>query len=1102
MSFTTLSNRSRTLVGKVLAVAAFLLVGLTTFAQVTTSTISGLVTDARGEALIGATVVATHVPSGTRYGTATNPAGRYTLPAVRVGGPFSITVTYTGFEAQTQDNIFTNLGVASNVNFNLIESGISIGEVTVLANRADLFSSQRTGAASTFDQRVVSSVPAIGSRSINSVTKYNPNGDGRSFGAQDSRLNNVTIDGSVFNNGFGLGSEAQAGGRTGSTAISLDAIEEIQVNVAPYDVRQTGFVGAGINAVTRSGTNELQGSAYTFLRSANLYGNKARDVNVSTTPFQENVYGARIGGPILKNKIFFFANYEAVRNTSPATPWVAAGSTNPGQVTRVLKSDLDSVSRVLFDRFGYETGPYEAYNNETKSDKFLARLDFNLNERNKLMLRYTHHDSQADINISNSSSLGTGNRTTNINSMSYQNAGYIIGDNTRSIVAELNSTFSDRISNLFSVGYDYQNEDRQYKGALFPTIDILKDNITYISTGFDPFTPKNQLSYGTFHITNNVSYYAGKHTITAGVNYERFKSNNLFFPGSNGVYVFNSLEDFFTAVRGDSVGLARFQYRYSALPNAADPLQVLKVNKYDVYAQDQIQVSSRFTLTAGIRASYIDLGATESLENTVLRDSTFLDLNGNPLKINTSKIPDPQILLEPRLGFNYDVTGRKTTQIRGGVGVFTGRPPFVWLSNQIGNNGVLTGFIDPTNPNERNTARYPLVADATVFTPATPTLPSTFEIAITDNDYRYPQVLKANVAVDQKLPFNLVATAEFIYTKNLNAVLYYNANSRPALDTFTGPDQRPRFPGTVGSTSQFSAPTRVVSNVSSAVVMSTTNQGDYMGATFKLEYPERNGLYGMFAYTYSRARDLMSAGSIAAGSWTGARSVNGNNQLDLAFANADVPHRLISLLSYRTNFGDKRGGATQFTIGYEGIQNNRFSYTYAGDMNGDGVTNNDLFFVPEKATDLVFENYTVGGVTYTPAQQAAFLEEYINQDEYLNSRRGQYTERNGGILPMLHRFDLSVSRDFYLTIGGKRNALQFRVDVFNVGNMINSDWGVGRRFIATAPLTSRGVDTDGTTPRYRVAQQLVSQSTRRTTDWGASVNDVWNLQFGIRYTFN
>lgn len=1100
MNFATLTYFAAVRMRKGLVLAALLLGGLTAFAQVTTSTITGTVTDTRGEALVGVTVVATHLPSGTRYGTTTNASGRYTLPAVRVGGPFTITATYTGFEPATQENIYTNLGVASNVNFQMKDAGVTLEEVTVRAVRADLFSSERTGAASTFSERVVTSVPAIGSRAISSVTKYNPNGDGRSFGAQDARLNNFTIDGSVFNNGFGLGAEAQAGGRTGSTAISLDAIEEVQVNVAPYDVRQTGFVGAGINAVTRSGTNEFQGSAYGFRRSANMYGNKARTENVVSTQFSENIYGARIGGPIIKNKVFFFLSGEVVGKSEPATPWVASGSTNPGQVTRVLKSDIDSVSKVLFDRFGYVTGPYEAYNLATDSRKFLARLDFNLSDRHKLMLRYTHHDSEAEINISNSASLGFGNRRTNINSMSFQNSGYLQQDNTRSIVAELNSMFGDRISNLLSVGYDYQNEDRGDIGQLFPTVDILKDNLTYISAGFDPFTPKNRLNYGTFHVTNNVSIYAGKHTFMVGANYERFKSNNLFFPGSHGVYIFNSLQDFFGAVRGETVPLRRFQYRYSALPGGADPLQVLQADKIDLYAQDQISIGN-LTLTAGVRGSYITLSSPQALTNQAVLDSTFLDLNGNPLKVNTGQLPKPQLLWEPRLGFNYDVAGRKTTQFRGGVGIFTGRPPYVWLSNQIGNNGILTGFIDVSNT---NTGVYPLVPTEEVirrFTPETPTLPTTFEIAFTDEDYRFPQVLKANFAIDQKLPLNLVATAEVIYTKNINAVLYYNANSKPAIGNFAGPDQRPRFPGTPGSTTQLPPATRVVSNVSSLAVLTTTNEGDYIGATFKLEYPERKGMYGMFAYTYSRARDLMSAGSIALGSWTSARSVNGNNRLDLAFADRDVPHRLIGLLSYRANFGEKRGGSTQFTIGYEGIQTNRFSYTYAGDMNGDGVVGNDLLFVPEKASDLRFEQFTSNNITYTPEQQAAFFEEYINNDKYLSSRRGQYTERNGGLRPMLHRFDLAVSRDFFITVGGKRNALQFRVDVFNVGNLINSNWGVGQRIVANVPLISRSVGQDGV-PVYRVASQLLSPTTRRTTDWSATIDDVWNLQVGIRYTFN
>lgn len=1094
--------------GKGLMFLAFLLCGITAFSQVTTSTITGSVNDSKGEALVGATVVATHVPSGTRYGTATNASGRFTLPAVRVGGPFTVIVSYTGFESQTRENLYTNLGTATNVNFSLQEAGVMVDEVTILANRNDIFSSDRTGAATTFSTSQLTSLPTIGSRSINSITKYNPNGNGSSFGGQDSRLNNFTIDGSVFNNGFGLGSDAQAGGRTGSTAISLDAIAELQVNVAPFDVRQSGFVGSGINAITRSGTNEFSGSAYYNFRNntSTFNGTKAAGAPVAIGKFDEKVYGARLGGPIIPNKLFFFVNGEMVRRTEPATTFVPNGSTLPGTVTRVEESDLIELSNFLRDKYRYETGAYQGYDNATTSDKFLARLDYNLNDNHKLTVRYTFHNSEADQLISNSASLGNGTRRTNTNSMSYENAGYIILDNTRSIVAEWNGTFSEKIHNNFIIGYDKQNEDRKYKGAFFPTVDILDDNNTYISFGFDPFTPNNQLNYGTFHVTNNTSFYMNKHTVTVGANYEYYKSNNLFFPGSNGVYIFNSLADFYAAANSDAdtspVAIRRFQYRYSALEGAADPLQILKVNKIDLYGQDEFQVSNNFKMLFGLRASAISFAQT-SIENPTITAQDYVDEDGNAgYKINTGQLPETKILWEPRLGFNWDVTGKKMTQIRGGAGIFTGRPPYVWVSNQIGNNGVLTGFIDVSN-----TTQYKFTPDASIFTPATPTLPSTFDIAATDADYKFPQILKTNLAIDQKLPIGLILSGELIVNKNINAVRYFDANLKNSASNFTGPDTRPRFAGS-------SSANRINSNVSRAAVMTTTNEGSYLGATFKLEYPVQKGFYGMVAYTYSRAKDIMSAGSIASGSWTGARSVNGNNRLDLAFADQDLPSRLVGVLSYRLEYGDRFDGATQFSLGYTaeprgfnpdpGISTSRYSYSIAGDMNADGVTNNDLLFVPNDASDLTFVPLTASGVTYSPEEQATAFDAYIDQDDYLSSRRGQYAERNGARFPIQHRIDLSVVQEFGIKVGGKRNALQFRVDIINFTNLLNDDWGVGDVLVSNRPLSFVSTTAEGV-PTYRIATQVIEGKQvpiRDTFIKGASPFDVWNAQIGLRYIFN
>jgi Carboxypeptidase regulatory-like domain len=1114
--------------GKALLLLAFLMSGLSVFAQVTTSTVSGTVSDKSGTPLIGATVVATHVPSGTRYGTATNASGRYVLPAVRVGGPFSIAVSYTGYEPSTRDGIYTSLGTAANIDFSLEEAGTTLGEVTVVATRSDIFSNDRTGAATTFARNQLASIPTVGSRTINSITKYNPNGNGNSFGAQDSRLNNFTIDGSQFNNGFGLGSDAQAGGRTGSTAISLDAIEELQVNVAPFDVRQSDFVGTGMNAVTRSGTNSFMGTAFTSLRKADttgiFNGTKIGDVKPNIGNFQEQVYGLSIGGPIIKNKLFFFVNGEIVRNTSPATTFVSAGGPldNGGtNVTRVKYQDLLDLSNFLRDKYRYETGAFEDYDNENKSDKFLVRLDYNVNANNKLTLRYAHHNSTSDQLISNSASLGFGNRRTNNNSMAYENAGYIIGDNTRSAALELNTTVSDKVHNSFLVSYDYQNEDRQYKGAFFPTVDIKEGANTYISFGFDPFTPSNKLSYGTFQATNNVSIYRDRHTYTIGAKYEHYTSDNLFFPGANGVYIFDSLAQFYAAANNaldnpgtntTTVPYNRFQFRYSALPGAEEPLQTLKVNRFSLYGQDEFQINKQLRFSYGIRAGVIVFEET-GLSNPAVDALSYVDGEGNRgYEVKTGKLPDAKLLMEPRMGFNWDVMGKKKTQVRGGSGVFTGRPPYVWVSNTIGNNGVLTGFIDVSG---NGTLPYKFTPETNVFIPATPTLPSTFDIAATDNNYRFPQVWKNNLAIDQKLPFGLIATVELMYNRNVNAINYFDANLEPATGKFSGPDNRPRFPasGVSGSSNQDKA-VRINDNISRAVVMTTTNEGYYKAATLKLEYPNKKGLFGMVAHTFSQAKDLMSAGSIASGSWTSARSVNGNNSLELGFADQDAPGRTVGMLGYRLEYGGNFGGATAVTLGYVGerrgfnssigINTARYAYSYGGDMNGDRVSNNDLLYVPNNASELVFDPLTVNGITFSPADQAAAFEAFIEQDDYLKTRRGQYAERNGALFPVLHRFDFSVTQEFFIKVGGKRNTIQLRADILNAANLLNTEWGLGNNLVTDRPLNFSAVTADGT-PKYRMATTGTGTNTKLLTSsisQSKTQFDTWAAQFGIRYIFN
>jgi hypothetical protein len=1097
------------------------------YSQVTTSGISGTVKSTSGKGLIGVNVVVIHQPTGTKYSAITNNTGGFAMSAVRPGGPYVVKVSFVGYRSTEITDVNAPLGNSVSLDIVIEDEVSALKEVVVTKTKSNgVFSKGRTGASQQFSNRQINAVPVIGSRSINSITKYNANaGGGGSFGGQDSRLNNFTIDGSVFNNGFGLGSDAQAGGRTGSTAISLDAIEQLQVSIAPFDVRQSGFTGTGINGVTRSGTNEIEGSVYHSFRSnkKDFVGTKAGEVRIVPATFNEKIWGARIGAPIIKDKLFFFGNFETIDNLSPATTWTSANSPVGGtQVSAPTYDQMQALSDFMKNKFNYTTGPWENFDAAKISKKFLAKIDWNINDNNKFSVRYVHHDSSSDELTSNSSSLGFGNRRTNVNSMSFKNSGYVVEDNTRSIVVQLDTKLSETWSNNFIAGYDKQIEDRSLQGGgFFPTIDIKNGqpniaptpgytvgNTNFISLGLDPFTQGNKLNYSTLHFTDNVTKYLGQHTLLFGVNYEHFKSENLFFSGSNGVFIFNSLDEFYNAANeslalGGAPSVAnlpvRTQFRYSALPGGVEPLQVLKSDKIDVYVQDEIKVSDQLKLTVGVRATRV------SFENTAIENPAVTNMSfANGQKWSTGDMPNTQYLFEPRVGFNLDVTGDATTQVRGGTGIFTGRPPLVFLSNAIGNNGVLTGVVDASDA-AVGSGGYGFTANpGQYFTPATPTLPSTFDLAFTDKKYKFPQVWKTTIAVDQKLPLGFVGTIEGIFSKNINEVGYYNANFENPVGTINGPDNRPLFAGNDNGV-------RINNNVSNAIVLNNTNKGYFYSTTFKLEYPYRKGLWGSLSYTHSQANDLLSAGATASGTWQQARSVNGNNDLPLGLSNNNTPHRYVGIVGYKIEYGGKAGAATSINLGYIGEQGSPFTYAYGGDLNGDRISGNDLLFVPNKATDLRFSpiSQNLGGssiVLYTEAQQQEAFDKFIDQDSYLSTRRGQYVEKNKNILPMLHRVDLSLTQDFFIKIAGKKNSFQFRADILNFTNFLNRDWGISQRAgtnilaVAQAPSSSNNF-----TPFYTLGLQTDNEGkrflARDSFQKNASISDVWQAQFTLRYTF-
>lgn len=1089
---------------------------LPNFAQVTTSEMAGRIVNEQGQPLEGVAVEAIHTPSGTTYTAVTNGAGRFAIAGMRVGGPYTVKASQAGFKDQTTENLQLSLGTAATVNFTL---GTAISEtVTVEAGDNEIFSESRTGAATSISTPLVESLPTI-SRRINDFTRLTPqSGGGGTFAGQDNRLNNITVDGSNFNNSFGLG--GQPGDRTGVSPISLDAIEAIQVNVAPYDVRQGNFVGAGVNTVTRSGTNTYSGSAYYMFRKPNLVGREAGDNAFNPGDFSYKNWGLRLGGPLPffnfgeggpqyisgKNKLFFFASYENEYLAQPATTWLANTGSQPvtGNVTRVAASDLNGLSSYLAQNFGYQTGPYQGYTQTTPAKKFLLRGDYNINSTNRLSLRYIFLDSNTDVLLSNSSSLGFGTRRTNPNSMSFQNSDYQILENIRSYVAEWNSAISSTVSNNLIVGYTKQDESRASRGSYFPFVDILLSGSTYTSFGYEPFTPNNELRYNSLQVQDNLTFYKGSHTIATGFSFERYQSENVFFSGAQSVYVYNSLADFYTDANGylanpnrttSPVSLRRFQVRWSNIPGLDKPLQPLKVNYFGVYGQDTWKVKDNLSLTLGLRTD-VPFFAETGFANAQAAGFTFRDENGAGVQYRTDKLPDANLLWSPRAGFNWTPFGNERFQVRGGTGIFTARPAYVWISNQIGNNGVITGFESVDNTTARpfnpNTERYKP-------TNVTGAPASSYELALTEPSFKFPQIWRSSLATDVKIPFGLVGTAEFIYSKDVNGIYYINANLPTPDSAFSGVDSRPRWvsdkcPTITGTqTNQINCP------VTNAIVLKNQNVGKTWNAAFSIEKPYSKGLWFKAAYSYGESRNTVDPGSVAFGSWNNNQHSGNPNNPGLGYSFASAGHRIFGTASYRKEYF--KFGATTVSAFWETRTGGNGSYVFSGDLNGDGGTSNDLIYIPRDTSEMNFETFTASGATFTAAQQAAAWDAFINQNPYLSKNRGKYAERGAAFLPLISSLDFSLSQDLIVKLFNTQHRFQLRADVLNFGNLLNSNWGVGQGFNSLQPLIARGADSQGRALyRFRnVGSSLIGPNAFIPT---AGTNDVYRIQIGFRYIFN
>lgn len=1081
---------------------------------VTTAAMNGLVTDDTGEVLPGANVVAVHEPSGTRYAAITNNEGRYFLANLRVGGPYTIRISYVGYEDVVIPGI--NLSLGQNLTRNVVlKSGIDLKEIEILGKVDPTFNSDRTGAATNINEEALNNLPTI-SRSLNDFTRLTPQSNGTSFGGRDNRFNNYTIDGNIYNNNFGLGTSQFLGGNP----ISLDVVEEVQVNLAPYDVRQGGFTGANVNAITKSGTNQWRGSVYQLYRNEKMTGDKIGDTRLNVSETFTSIRGLTVGGPIIKNKLFFFAGYEKETADAPGDQRLAArpGLPPDGQtVSRVTAEQAEFVRRRIQELYGYDPGAFENVPFENGAERLNVRLDFNINTNNKLMLRYNKFSSDRTVQINGNSIRGlpASERFTNTNrfgieALTFANANYLTGSDVESVVAELNSVFGGKFSNNLNIGYTSSFDGRRIPGGQnpFPMIEVMEPDASgnllyFMSLGDELFSVGNELQNNIFNITNNLTYFGNKHTITAGFNFEYMTFGNGFNPTWHSWYRFKTYQSFVDAVinrnpavlpDGFAIGLTYDKNNPTALP-----LDETAFAQLGLYVQDELFVKPNLKITAGLRVDMpffpIDLPRNPTVEAANFRIPNPR-AEGEFITPDVSQLPGINPLISPRIGFNYDINGDQSIQLRGGTGFFSGRMPFVWISNQVNANGVTRAELGLL-PNQWGTPGRPqwqgFQPDVNFYRPdpndITPTVPA--QLNITDPDFKFPQVWRSNVAVDAKLPFGVVGGLEAIYSRDYNQPLAVNLAHNPTgqFANVAGnqyPLYQQQLPGVTGS------PLREV------YFLTNINSGDYMALTATLSKDFGKGFFYSFAYTRSRVRDYgLIGGSQAQSLWPNVAILDRNNP-ETGFGRFDQPNRIVSYVSFDTRFLNSKNN-TRFTLFYDGGEQGRYSYTYSGNM-GDGAGVR-LMYVPRTFEEAQLINFTSGGRVITAQEQWAALDAYINQNPYLSSMRGQITERNGAKLPWLHRFDFRMVQDFLLGKDENSNKLQFTLDVLNVGNLINSEWGVGQSTIQRNLMQYRGRDAQGNAQFTANFQPSTSRFPQESFQPIFSLNQTWTAQAGIRYIF-
>jgi len=1085
-----------------------MLAGTLAYAQVTTSSMNGRVADEKGEPVVGAAVVATHEPSGTVYGAIVNQNGQYTINGMRAGGPYKVEVSSVGYNSLLFKDVTLQLAETYNLSATLKESTEFLEQVVVIGTAKSKFSNERTGAATNIDNSQIASLPTV-SRSITDVTRLSPyGGNGMSFAGADGRTANFTVDGANFNNNFGLSEKLPGGG----SPISIDAIEEMQVVISPFDVRQTNFIGGGINAITKSGTNTFKGTAYVYHKNENLRGDAicGEQITGARAKDRTTTYGFTLGGPIVKNKLFFFVNYEYVKTPTIANRWRGSedGKDDANNyISRTKLSDLQKVSDFVKDKYGYDTGSYTNFPADESNQKILARIDWNINDKNHLAVRYNYTLNRG-WNAPNKTSMDGGTRAsgarTSQYSMSFANSMYAIDNSVHSISLDLNSRITDNLSNQFLATFSKLDDTRSTGSSEFPFIDILDGSgQNYMALGYELFSWNNAVHNTIANVRDDLTWYLGNHKVTGGLRYEYQMADNAYMRNGTGYYRYSSLDDFLNGAAPEIVNLT---YGYNGEKN---PAARVRFSQASIYAQDEWSVRENFKLTYGVRFDGLFFNNKD-----VVTNNAILKLNYYPkakdfkeTHIDTGKWPGAQLAISPRVGFNWDVFNNKSLKVRGGTGLFSGRLPLVFFTNMPTNSGSVQyqaqinaknaakkgftmaefagGLVKDANGKVTTNALYQKLLGLGYpanYKPEDGTVPSS--ISAVDNKFKMPQVWKTSLAVDYAIPtsFPFSVSVEGVFNKTINGVMISDWSMKDAgsYAKFNGVDNRPIYPDSFR-------------NGTSAFVLENTNKGYGYSASATVNMTPIPEVNIMAAYTHTASKEITSMpGSNAESAFTYVPTVAGPNYIDLHNAINVIPDRFIASVTHNDHCGN------HFSLIYETWRgSSNYSYMLSNDMNGDGYAY-DAVYIP---TDAQVKN---GDFRFVSDDDRDRFMAFVHKDKYLSKHQGQYAEAYSVYSPWVHRVDFSYKHDFKVKAGKTTNILQLGFDIKNLLNLFNSNWGVMKILnpaIGTEAkiLKYEGADADGyakfSTPKG------VTGNTKTFTP-NHAIGQCWYASIGIKYMFN